>query len=228
MSRPGVLGVVIGAGAVGGMLASLTAKRLGNRLGIGLVYVVGCFVFTAAAGAGAAGRQRARGGGAADAVRGRVRERVRRDGARHPHRRDLRDGHPRHDAVAGVGRVPGDQLRHPAGRGAARRGCSAPRPGSGPRCGSRWPAGRRARCCCCRRRCPDSGCRPGCPRTTRASSRTPNPSEPGCRSVAALWPTGPPRAGLWPPGPERKWPCGPQGPNEDGPGATRVGPVGGG
>jgi MFS family permease len=45
--RPGVLGVVIGAGAVGGMIASLTAKRLGARLGIGLVYVAGCFVFTA-------------------------------------------------------------------------------------------------------------------------------------------------------------------------------------
>jgi MFS family permease len=37
---------VIGAGAVGGMIASVTAKRLGNRLGIGLVYMVGCFVFT--------------------------------------------------------------------------------------------------------------------------------------------------------------------------------------
>lgn len=45
--RPGVLGVVIGAGAVGGMIASLSAKRLGSRLGIGLVYVAGCFVFTA-------------------------------------------------------------------------------------------------------------------------------------------------------------------------------------
>jgi MFS family permease len=45
--RPGVLGVVIGAGAVGGIIASLTAKRLGTRLGIGLVYVAGCFVFTA-------------------------------------------------------------------------------------------------------------------------------------------------------------------------------------
>jgi MFS family permease len=44
--RPGVLGVVIGVGAVGGMIASLTAKRLGARLGIGLVYVAGCFVFT--------------------------------------------------------------------------------------------------------------------------------------------------------------------------------------
>jgi MFS family permease len=44
--RPGVLGVVIGAGAVGGMIGSLTAKRLGSRLGIGLVYVAGCFVFT--------------------------------------------------------------------------------------------------------------------------------------------------------------------------------------
>jgi MFS family permease len=45
--RPGVLGVIIGAGALGGMIASLTAKRLGARLGIGLVYVVGCLVFTA-------------------------------------------------------------------------------------------------------------------------------------------------------------------------------------
>jgi MFS family permease len=45
--RPGVLGVVIGAGACGGMIASLTAKRLGGWLGIGLVYVAGCFVFTA-------------------------------------------------------------------------------------------------------------------------------------------------------------------------------------
>ena len=44
--RPGVLGVVIGAGAVGGMIGSLTAKRLGTKLGIGLVYVAGCFVFT--------------------------------------------------------------------------------------------------------------------------------------------------------------------------------------
>jgi MFS family permease len=43
----GVLGAVIGAGAIGGMIASLTAKRLGSRLGIGLVYVAGCFVFTA-------------------------------------------------------------------------------------------------------------------------------------------------------------------------------------
>lgn len=44
--HPGVLGVVIGAGAVGGMIGSIIAKGLGARLGIGLVYVAGCFVFT--------------------------------------------------------------------------------------------------------------------------------------------------------------------------------------
>jgi MFS family permease len=44
--RPGALGLVIGAGAVGGMIGSITAKRLGTSLGIGLVYVAGCFVFT--------------------------------------------------------------------------------------------------------------------------------------------------------------------------------------
>jgi MFS family permease len=44
--RPGVLGVVIGAGAVGGMLGSVLCKRLTARLGAGLVYVAGCLVFT--------------------------------------------------------------------------------------------------------------------------------------------------------------------------------------
>src|SRR5215475_5896843 len=43
---PGVLGVVIGAGAVGGMLGSVLCKRLTARLGAGLVYVAGCLVFT--------------------------------------------------------------------------------------------------------------------------------------------------------------------------------------
>lgn len=45
--RPGVLGLVIGAGALGGMLGSVLCKRLTARLGAGLVYVAGCLVFTA-------------------------------------------------------------------------------------------------------------------------------------------------------------------------------------
>ena len=45
--RPGVVGVVLGAGAVGGMLASVLCKRLTSRFGAGLVYVAGCLAFTA-------------------------------------------------------------------------------------------------------------------------------------------------------------------------------------
>jgi MFS family permease len=45
--RPGLLGLVIGAGAVGGVLGSALSKRLAARLGVGLVYVAGCLVFTA-------------------------------------------------------------------------------------------------------------------------------------------------------------------------------------
>ena len=44
--RPGVLGAVIGAGAVGGILGSVLCKRLTCRLGAGLVYVLGCVLFT--------------------------------------------------------------------------------------------------------------------------------------------------------------------------------------
>ena len=45
--KPGVLGLVIGAGAAGGMLGSVLCKRLTARLGAGLVYAAGCLVFTA-------------------------------------------------------------------------------------------------------------------------------------------------------------------------------------
>jgi len=45
--RPGVVGVVLGAGAVGGMLGSVLCKRLTRRFGAGLVYVAGCLAFTA-------------------------------------------------------------------------------------------------------------------------------------------------------------------------------------
>ncbi len=44
--KPGLLGAVIGAAAVGGILGSLLCKRLTARLGAGLVYVAGCLVFT--------------------------------------------------------------------------------------------------------------------------------------------------------------------------------------
>jgi MFS family permease len=44
--RPGLLGAVIGAGAVGGILGSVLCKRLTAQLGAGLVYVAGCLVFT--------------------------------------------------------------------------------------------------------------------------------------------------------------------------------------
>ena len=44
--RPGVLGLILGAGALGGMLGTVLCKRLTARLGAGLVYVAGCLVFT--------------------------------------------------------------------------------------------------------------------------------------------------------------------------------------
>jgi MFS family permease len=44
--KPGLLGAVIGAAAVGGILGSLVCKRLTSRFGAGLVYVAGCLVFT--------------------------------------------------------------------------------------------------------------------------------------------------------------------------------------
>jgi predicted MFS family arabinose efflux permease len=43
---PEIVGLIIGAGALGGMLGSILCKRLTSRLGAGFVYVAGCFVFT--------------------------------------------------------------------------------------------------------------------------------------------------------------------------------------
>jgi MFS family permease len=45
--RPGVLGLVLGAGAVGGVLGSLVTKRIAARTGVGRAYVAGCLAFTA-------------------------------------------------------------------------------------------------------------------------------------------------------------------------------------
>jgi MFS family permease len=45
--RPGVLGLVLGAGAIGGVLGAVVTKRLSERLGVGRVYTVSCLVFAA-------------------------------------------------------------------------------------------------------------------------------------------------------------------------------------
>lgn len=45
--RPGLLGLVLGAGAVGGVLGTIVTKRLADRMGVGLVYTLGCLVYTA-------------------------------------------------------------------------------------------------------------------------------------------------------------------------------------
>jgi len=47
MGHAWVLGVVIGASAVGAVLGSLLSRRLEKRLGAGLVFVAACLVFTA-------------------------------------------------------------------------------------------------------------------------------------------------------------------------------------
>lgn len=44
--RPGMLGVVLGVGAFGGFLGSLTTKRLTQRAGMGWACVAGCVLFT--------------------------------------------------------------------------------------------------------------------------------------------------------------------------------------
>ncbi len=45
--RPGQLGLVLGAGAVGGVLGSLVTRRLARRIGIGWAYVAGAVLFPA-------------------------------------------------------------------------------------------------------------------------------------------------------------------------------------
>ena len=45
--RPGLLGVVLGAGAVGGLIGSALTPRLGRRIGVGPAFLVGCILFPA-------------------------------------------------------------------------------------------------------------------------------------------------------------------------------------
>jgi len=42
----GLLGVIFGLGATGGLLGAAATKALAARIGVGLAYVVGCFAFT--------------------------------------------------------------------------------------------------------------------------------------------------------------------------------------
>jgi MFS family permease len=45
--RPGTLGLVLGAGAVGGLLGSLVTGRIARRIGIGPAFILGSFLFPA-------------------------------------------------------------------------------------------------------------------------------------------------------------------------------------
>jgi len=44
---PGVLGLVLGIGAIGGVLGAAVTKRLAARFGVGRVYTISCLLFTA-------------------------------------------------------------------------------------------------------------------------------------------------------------------------------------
>jgi predicted MFS family arabinose efflux permease len=45
--RPATLGLVLGAGAVGGLLGSFVTSRLSTRIGVGPAFALGCFLFPA-------------------------------------------------------------------------------------------------------------------------------------------------------------------------------------
>ena len=45
--RPGLLGLVLGAGAIGGVLGATVTRRLAAWLGVGWTYTIACLVFTA-------------------------------------------------------------------------------------------------------------------------------------------------------------------------------------
>src|ERR1039457_843711 len=45
--RPGVVGVLLGVAAAGGLLGALVTKRAAVRIGVGWTYAAGCLLFTA-------------------------------------------------------------------------------------------------------------------------------------------------------------------------------------
>ncbi len=112
--RPGTLGAILGAGALGGVIGSAITGRLGRRIGIGPAFLLGCVLFPAPLVLVPLGRgpPAARAG---DAVRGRVRLGPGRDDPRHQRGRDLRGGDPGPDACTGLGGLHAGQLRRAAG-----------------------------------------------------------------------------------------------------------------
>jgi MFS family permease len=44
---PGLLGLVLGSGAVGGLIGALLAARIGRRMGLGAAFALGCVLFPA-------------------------------------------------------------------------------------------------------------------------------------------------------------------------------------
>jgi MFS family permease len=45
--NPGVLGLALGVGAIGGLLGATMASRIGRRIGLGPAYALGCVLFPA-------------------------------------------------------------------------------------------------------------------------------------------------------------------------------------
>ena len=43
--EPGILGIALGAGAVGGLIGAVIASGVGRRIGLGPAYALGCFLF---------------------------------------------------------------------------------------------------------------------------------------------------------------------------------------
>ena len=117
---PGTLGLVLGAGAIGGVVGLVVTGRVARRIGIGPAFAVGCIVFPAPlllvplAQGPTLGCPRL-------PLPGRVRLGARRDDARHQRRRDLRRGDPRPAALARLRGLHGRELRRPPGGRARRR-----------------------------------------------------------------------------------------------------------
>ena len=159
----GLLGVVLGCGAIGSVLGSVVTKPIAGRFGAGMAYVAGAFMFTAPLAlaplaSAVPGHGLWRAVRAGDAVRRGVPVRLRRDGAGHQHRRDLRRRHPGRRPLPGRWRVLRHQLRNAARRRPARR---VPRNGTGAAAGAMDSGGRRRSSvprCSCHRRCRASAC----------------------------------------------------------------------